>query len=96
MLVRCSPASPTPGSGSLGAWLLASGVVGFSAMGIDKWRAIHHDRRIPENAFFLLAFIGGFAGIIVGEGIFRHETLKLKFAMVVPPPLERGSSCWEG
>jgi uncharacterized membrane protein YsdA (DUF1294 family) len=65
------------------AWLFAGGLVGFAAMWVDKSRAVNHKWRIPESSFFALAFLGGFWGILVGEPILHHKTLKLKFTLIV-------------
>lgn len=52
-------------------------------MGIDKARARHGSRRIPERTFFRLAVVGGVFGIFVGSSIFHHKTLKASFIGVI-------------
>ncbi len=47
--------------------------------GIDKLLAILHKVRVMERVLFLLAFIGGGLGALLGMLIFRHKTLKIKF-----------------
>lgn len=47
--------------------------------GIDKLLAILHKVRVMERILFLLAFIGGGLGALLGMLIFRHKTLKIKF-----------------
>ena len=47
--------------------------------GIDKLLAILHKVRVMELVLFLLAFIGGGLGALLGMLIFRHKTLKIKF-----------------
>ena len=41
-------------------------------------------RRIPEAHLFLLAFIGGSLGSIMGMHIFRHKTRHLSFRLGMP------------
>ena len=47
--------------------------------GIDKLLSILHKVRVMERVLFLLAFIGGGLGALLGMLIFRHKTLKIKF-----------------
>ena len=51
----------------------------FVIYGIDKLLAILHKVRVMERVLFLLAFIGGGLGALLGMLIFRHKTLKIKF-----------------
>ena len=37
---------------------------------------------MPERALFILAFIGGAFGIVLGSGVFHHKTLKYSFATI--------------
>ena len=55
------------------------GAVGFCMMGADKGLAILGNERISERALFLLAFAGGFWGIIFGGLFFHHKTSKPGF-----------------
>ncbi|NLL39082.1 MAG: DUF1294 domain-containing protein [Clostridiales bacterium] len=50
----------------------------------DKKRAMAGRRRIPEAHLFLLAFIGGSLGSIMGMHIFRHKTRHLSFRLGMP------------
>ena len=56
----------------------------FSLMGIDKKKAKLKKLRISEKALFLLAFIGGSIGGILGIYTFRHKTKHLKFTLGFP------------
>ena len=51
-------------------------------MGIDKSRAVHHERRIRETTFYKIAAVGGAFGIVSGSGVFHHKTLKDSFTDV--------------
>ncbi len=53
-------------------------------MGIDKQKARKHKFRIPESTLFLLSFLGGGLGILVGMLLFRHKTKHLSFRILVP------------
>lgn len=56
----------------------------FSLMGIDKKKAKLKKWRISEKTLFLLAFIGGSIGGILGIYTFRHKTKHLKFTLGFP------------
>ncbi len=68
----------------LAVWLAVFSIPAFVLMGIDKSRAIRRRRRIPERAFFVLALLGGAAGVIGGMLAFRHKTLHRSFRIGVP------------
>lgn len=65
-------------------YLVIINIVGFSAMGIDKYKAIHHSWRIPEKTLFLIAIIGGGIGSYAGMIIFRHKTRHIAFIYGMP------------
>ena len=60
-------------------WMFIIGSIGFAMMGADKGLAKLGNERISERTFFLLAFVGGFWGIILGSLIFHHKTSKAGF-----------------
>lgn len=74
----------------LGAMTLA----GFGAMGLDKRIAIANGRRaaqgrkprrrVPERTLFLIAALGGSAGVLAGMYCFRHKTKHRAFVLGVP------------
>ena len=59
-------------------------LVGFLAMGIDKYKAQRDLWRIPEGTLITIALIGGSIGAIIGMKTFRHNTKKLKFSVGLP------------
>ena len=59
-------------------------LVGFLAMGIDKYKAQKDLWRIPEGTLITIALIGGSIGAILGMKCFRHKTKKLKFSVGLP------------
>ncbi len=65
-------------------YLLIINILGFLAMGVDKWKAKHNSWRIPEKTLFIFAFLGGGIGTIVGMYTFRHKTKKLYFTIGMP------------
>ncbi len=65
-------------------YLLIINILGFLAMGVDKWKAKHNSWRIPENTLFLFTFLGGGIGTIIGMYTFRHKTKKWYFTIGMP------------
>lgn len=65
-------------------YLTIINLIGFSSMGIDKYKAIHHKWRIPENTLFIIAIIGGSIGSILGMQLFRHKTKHPRFVIGMP------------
>ncbi|AZA85546.1 DUF1294 domain-containing protein [Chryseobacterium shandongense] len=62
-------------------------IVTFIIFGIDKRKAVKHQRRIPESTLLSLTFLGGTIGALLGMLIFRHKISKrsflLKFGLIV-------------
>ena len=65
-------------------YLLVINILGFFAMGIDKYKAKIGSWRIPENTLFGFCFLGGWIGTIAGIYTFRHKTKKKKFTIGMP------------
>ena len=65
-------------------WVLAWTLIAFALMGIDKWKARHDSRRIPEKTLFLSAILGGSVGSLAGMYLFRHKTKHLSFTVGLP------------
>ena len=65
-------------------YLLVINVLGFFAMGFDKWKAKRGRWRIPEDSLFMFTILGGGIGTIAGIYTFRHKTKKLKFTVGMP------------
>lgn len=51
---------------------------------VDKKRAIHRKRRIPEKKLLTATFLFGGIGATLAMSIFRHKTKTLKFKLSVP------------
>lgn len=62
----------------------AINVIAFFLYGLDKWKAVHHRWRIPENTLILAALIGGSIGALLGMYAFHHKTRHKKFVIGVP------------
>lgn len=58
-------------------------LVVFALYGIDKYKAIHRQWRIPEATLLGAAVIGVF-GALAGMYVCRHKTKKPKFVITVP------------
>jgi uncharacterized membrane protein YsdA (DUF1294 family) len=65
-------------------YLILINLIAFLAFGVDKYKAIHHKWRIPEAHLFLLAFLGGSLGALLGMLIFHHKTRKPAFQIGIP------------
>lgn len=52
--------------------------------GIDKNRAIRKEKRIREINFFILSFLGGSVGILIGMVLFKHKLKKKNFYFGIP------------
>lgn len=50
----------------------------------DKYRAIHHMRRIPEKVLICVSFFGGAFGFWIAMYLFHHKTRHLKFVLLEP------------
>lgn len=65
-------------------YLIFINIISFSTMFVDKKKAIKRKWRIKENALFLLSFIGGSIGVLLGIYSFRHKTKHIKFTLGIP------------
>ena len=65
-------------------YLILINIVAFAGMGSDKKKAIRHKRRTPEKQLFLIAFIGGALGSLLGMTAFRHKTKHASFCVGMP------------
>ena len=65
-------------------YLAVINIIGFLAMGVDKWKAKRGAWRIPEKTLFLLTVLGGGVGTISGMYTFRHKTQKVAFTVGMP------------
>lgn len=64
-------------------YMVIMSIIGFASMGIDK-----NEQSIkmahPEKTLFIIAFLGGAAGSVLGMRIFRHKTKHMKFVIFMP------------
>ena len=65
-------------------YLCIMNIWAFVLFGADKASAKRKDTRIRESKLFRICFWGGALGGMLGMNIFRHKTLKRKFAVGVP------------
>ena len=71
-------------SNLLPVYLIVMNIYGFILMGVDKGKAIRGIRRIPESTLFLVAVLGGSAGVFMGMQSYRHKTRHVKFTVGIP------------
>jgi uncharacterized membrane protein YsdA (DUF1294 family) len=62
-------------------FLIIINSITFIIFGLDKRKAVRHQRRIPENVLLTLTFLGGTIGAIAGMLFFRHKVSKKAFLM---------------
>ena len=65
-------------------YLLVINLIGFFAMGIDKFKAKQNLWRTKEKTLFTIAMIGGSIGSIIGMYTFRHKTKHNSFIIGFP------------
>ncbi len=63
--------------------LIALNVAAFVSFGLDKQRALRERERLPEWHLLTMAFLGGAAGAVLGQQIFRHKTRKQPFRTIL-------------
>lgn len=67
-----------------GLYFIVINLLTFLLYGLDKYKAIRQEWRIPERALLLMAFVGGAFGALSAMRIFRHKTRKGRFKLMVP------------
>lgn len=65
-------------------WFLFINIVAYIVMSDDKNRAKRRRERIPERTLFLLAAMGGAAGIWLAMRTKRHKTKHMSFKIGIP------------
>ena len=67
-----------------GLYFIVINLLTFLLYGLDKYKAIRQEWRIPERALLLMAFVGGAFGAFSAMRIFRHKTRKGRFKLMIP------------
>ena len=67
-----------------GVYFIVINLLTFLLYGLDKYKAIRREWRIPERALLLMAFLGGAFGALSAMRIFRHKTRKGRFRLMIP------------
>lgn len=60
-------------------WLLLVNALTTALYGVDKMAARRAWRRVPEATLLAFGVLGGWAGAIAGQQLFRHKTQKQPF-----------------
>jgi uncharacterized membrane protein YsdA (DUF1294 family) len=63
-------------------YLVIINLLTFILFWFDKWMARSNSWRIRERTLWLLMFIGGSVGALLGMNLFRHKTKKVSFLFV--------------
>nr|WP_275443086.1 DUF1294 domain-containing protein [Petralouisia muris] len=75
-------------------YLVVVNLIGFSLMGLDKWKAKHKKWRIAERTFFGIAIVGGSLGTWAGMYAFCHKTRHWYFVVGMPLILAIQAAVW--
>ena len=67
-----------------GLYFIVINLLTFLLYGLDKYKAIRQEWRIPERALLLMAFVGWAFGALSAMRIFRHKTRKGRFKLMIP------------
>jgi uncharacterized membrane protein YsdA (DUF1294 family) len=70
---------PSPLIDTVLIWILAVGLLAFVLMGYDKLASKKLAPRVREQNLWIVAFLGGFAGIGVSALVFHHKVAKPTF-----------------
>ncbi|KAA9005107.1 DUF1294 domain-containing protein [Paenibacillus spiritus] len=65
-------------------WLALINIIGYVVMSEDKDKAMARRQRTPEKTLFLLALIGGAAGVLIAMYRRRHKTRHWSFILGIP------------
>lgn len=71
-------------SNTITIYLIIINIIGFLSMGIDKYKAIKDEWRIPERTLFIIAILGGSLGSWIGMYTFHHKTKHWYFVVGMP------------
>ena len=63
-------------------YLVGINIIAFFFYGIDKYNAIKKRYRVSEYSLFILSFMGGSIGSILGMRVFHHKTRKILFWVI--------------
>ena len=67
-----------------GLYFIVINLLTFLLYGLDKYKAVRQEWRIPERILLLMAFLGGAFGALFAMRIFRHKTRKGRFRLMIP------------
>ncbi len=65
-------------------YLIIINLLAIILFAVDKFKAKHGLWRIPEKVLFLISFIGGSIGALIGMYLFHHKTKHLSFVILNP------------
>lgn len=65
-------------------YIFVINLYGILIMYYDKRKSIKKQWRTPESKLFLISFILGSLGVLLGMYLFRHKTKHMKFTLGIP------------
>lgn len=66
------------------SYILLINIIAFFLYGVDKKRAVNHERRIPVWVLLWAARLGGGVGSWLGMNYFHHKKKHSRFMILVP------------
>jgi len=79
---------------ALATSLLVLNGMGFLLAAADKKRAGRGARRVPENTFHILGFLGAWPGLLLAFLAMRHKTRKTRFQVPFVLASGLGTGLW--
>ncbi|RUS02575.1 hypothetical protein KHDHEBDM_00283 [Pectobacterium polaris] len=79
LLLACAVSGSMLTSYPFAMWFLLVNVLTLVIYGVDKMAARKDWRRVPESTLLVFGVVGGWAGAIAGQQLFRHKTQKQPF-----------------
>ncbi len=66
------------------SYLAYINIASFILFGLDKWKAVHDQRRVREAVLFGFSICGGSVGGLLAMYLFHHKTRKPAFKYGIP------------
>lgn len=80
----------------IAAWYGAASLAAMLLYALDKGRARHGGRRVPEANLHWVEFAGGWPGALAARLLLRHKTRKARFLLVSWAIIAAHCAAWVG